>query len=177
MAGTGIPGQVTPDDGDWIVRRFEALEAAMRELGPSVASSVADIVAGAVTYDAANEGVTGYSVPSGTSAEVVSATFTVPDGFTTAAVLAYGTIGAVNNSGSSSYLYVGVDIDVYSGGLHPSDYTANLSWAWVNDSQSSVVTGLTGGDEVVARVRAKGDPAWGSSSTFASLCALVIYGR
>jgi hypothetical protein len=162
---------------DALLRRIEGIERQLRELGPSIAKSFNTTVAQLVTYFADDGSASGFTVPTGTSAPVLTRTITVPDGYTTAAVIAMGTVVAVNGSGAVSFLYVGLDIGGYSGDLNVSASASPGEVAVTHDHQAQVLTGLTPGSTFTVAVRAKGDPAWGSTSTAAGISILVTFSK
>jgi hypothetical protein len=169
-------------DENALLRRIEGIERQLRELGPSIAksfgSTVADIEALlATTVDATsvNTGTSGFVVPSGSSAAVLTTSVSVPLGYTRAAVMAAGTVNATNNSGSVSYLYAGIDIGASAGGLTASMLVADGAYGTVVDHNATVLTGLTPGGTFDIVVRGKGDPSWVSSSGIAILSAIVTF--
>lgn len=164
-------------DENALMRRIEDIERQIRELAPSIAESTSSIVANLVTFTAADPTVAGFTVPSGTSASVLSTTIAVPAGYTAAAVIGTSSIAARNNSGTTSYLYSGLDIGGYSGDLNISLLIPNGSLGVCVSHQAQSLTGLTPGGTFTVSLRAKGDPAWGAVDTSAGFSVLAMFSK
>lgn len=154
----------------------DAITAQQATLTAAV-SDISDLVDEQVAFTATDDSSSGFSIPTGSTASVLTTTIDVPTGYTEAGVIAVGTVVGINGSGGPSYLYAGIDIDSLSGDLNVGTATANGALGVVRDHQAQVITGLTGGGTFDVVLRAKGDPAWGSSTTSAGLAVLAVFRR
>ena len=182
----GSPANALPADDAAIMRRIENIERTIRELGPSVASSIFPIIANlqaqadatdavvaglAAVVSAQVTGATG-NAATGTaqSYDTTGATFatfslTVPAGFTEARIMAVSGVTLAASSTCIARAQVGgvngVDMPIITGGG-----AATLA---------RTITGLTGGDPIVTGTHMRSFT--GTSSAYAATSASAVFLR
>lgn len=156
-------------DENALLRRVEAIERQLRELGPSVAKSVQSIVAGLIRGGYANQAQeVGFSLPTSPGlTPVVSTLIEVPEGYARGIVVAAGWCAATNISGGTDNLRVGVSVDgntPASVTVYPS--TPHGSTAAAQVLEITYLEGLTpGGTVSIEGVTASsGATPWGTST-------------
>lgn len=119
-----------------------------------------------------------------TDATVCTYTFSVPDGFTQAFVIAYGSIGIVNPTGANSSIGGRVYIDRPNGQgstWGPRRFQQALAGAdaATYPFKQTIVTGLTGGQTITCRMTSMNSGAtdWGPTIGGASLNISVYFTR
>ncbi|MCK9599441.1 MAG: hypothetical protein M0R06_10400 [Sphaerochaeta sp.] len=121
---------------------------------------------------------TGFTVPSETSASVLTETITVPEGFTTVSVMVVSRVAARNTSVSSSYLYGKVMINGSGTGLWSGLFTAPGTFGITYPAYVTALTGLTPGSDLTVDIYAKADPSWESdAANVVQMSALAVFGR
>ena len=189
----GSPANALPADDAALMRRIEAIERQLRELGPSVASSfapvitdlqaqqatlaaqqaatalvvaeLADVVDAQVTGATGNAS-TGSAVAYGTSgSSFASFNFTVPSGFTEARILAVSGVTLAADSTCIAQTQVG--------GVNGSDMPIIVGGGAA--ALARTITGLTGGDTIAVATRMRSFV--GTSSAYATTSASVMFLR
>lgn len=140
-------------------------------------SNLADQIKSVVHVEPLYETASGFAVPSGESAVVATAQVNIPLGFTRASYSVTMWVTAYNDSGSSSLLYSGVEVDgVYKGILNSATTPAG-AYGVSTYTQTGKLEGLTPGGTLTFGLRAKGDPPWGSTGTYGYIAGLVTFLR
>ena len=140
-----------------------------------------DALSNPVEPVAAHADASGFSASAAWST-VMTATVTVPAGFTRALILSLATNASVlNGSGSEDWLYVSANIPAYGGGLpgyvtsSPNVPAGNYGSAY--DFRSVVLTGLSGSFTITGQVSTDLG-SWGSNaSNTANLDASILFLR
>lgn len=119
-----------------------------------------------------------------TDATICTYTFAVPDGFTQAFVIAYGSIGVVNPTGANASIGGRVYIDRPNGQgstWGPRRFQQALAGAdaATYPFKQTIVTGLTGGQTITCRMTSMnaGATDWGATVGGASLNVSVYFTR
>lgn len=98
------------------------------------------------------------------SQTLATATYTVPDGFTTAAVTVNCTVGALNPTTTADFLYSSAIINGVSSNEVFGYVAPNNGSVAVSTAKSSILTGLTAGSTFTVAVAVNAGTAWTAST-------------
>lgn len=124
-------------------------------------------------------GVTTTNFGMSTTATAKSASsIEVPDGFTSALILATAHVAALNSTGVGEFLYVGAQIGSVTPAYIPHPVAAG-SWVAGSGTASRIIPGLTGGSTIAIAAMAKSNAGtWSASaSAIATIDAIVQFFR
>lgn len=107
-----------------------------------------------------------------------SSSIAVPDGFTSALILATAHVAALNSTGVGEFLYVGAQIGSVSPAYIPHPVAAG-AWVAGSGTASRIITGLTGGSTIAIAAMAKSNAGtWSASaSAIATIDAIALFLR
>lgn len=145
-------------DEAWVNRRLEDVTRQLRELPPSVATSfeptvqrLESLINTQVAPASLAASNAGYALTT-TAQELCRVTFTVPDGYTQAQVLAVGTLSCFNQSGTTADQIWGyVDIAGSAPAAQPG-WTPPASGGNTVSMHARLITGLSAGATFYTRI-------------------------
>lgn len=183
MANPGMASSQIPRDNE-LVRRIEDLQHYVRELEPSIARSFSgtvkrldDAIASVIVPTFNQGGINNYPI-STTSTDRFSVSFTVPEGYTRAMVLATASAMGQNASGVGDYLYVQANVAGVNGGELFS-YAADGTAVGLSAMLYWALYGLVAGEsfDVSVKTRTSNNPWPAAPGNQANIYALVMFTR
>lgn len=163
-------------DPNFLMRRLESIEQWQREMMPSVARTVSDMVAASVAFATEWAPASGFGVPSGGIGSEIVATVTVPrpTGYAYAGMIASGYIAAKNPTGGELILQAIIEIN--GSGAASSDVYVPAG-ATLPVTATRVYESSISGD-VTFDLKVGSTSAWSSTPTNrAVLSAMVMFRR
>lgn len=203
MTNPGTLGNSAPSGLASFVRRLENIERGLREMAPGIMRAVGpgidelqttqaelttaqaelvDIVNNQVGFLADFSDVDGpFTIASGSETQLTTVQFNIPDGFARALVVGYGSVGLVNPNASGSSVAGRIYIDgpgaaSVFGPLRYNHADAGSDVA-VYPYKQTVLTGLSGGESITVRLKARATSTWTNAAGGASLNVQVYYSR
>jgi len=199
MASPGTLGNLVAPGEDAYPRRFENIERALKELGPSIAeslrpiiqdlqdqqaaltaqvASIAALVNTQVSPTVAHGDVNAFSLATGPNVEKVRVTISVPTGYTRALVYATATMVAANPTATSDDMYL--QITVNGGALGYSAQTS-VPPTRIGTATKAIAGLLTGasGSFYVNALASSWAAAWttGTADNYINLDVMVLFLR
>ena len=171
---------ITPKDGGTDLDGFVVVNGAMTINGPLTlqpGSIENDSLANPMIVEASSNFLSNYAV--GTTSTVrASVTLVVPDGFTSAVIMANPTGMAQNDTASVDYLYVQAVVDGVNGGELYTSAGAGLA-VGIASPFNTTIYALTGGQEIEVAVATRtGFATWSASTANqANIYVTVLYFR
>lgn len=184
MADPGSLASQLPNGPDHVVRELADLKRQIRELAPSIAASfqttvdaLTELVNSTVIPMTDSNGAAGLATSTTTTVQT-SVTFTVPDGYTQALIVASATAMAFNNTAAADYIYAEVIVDDVQGGELYAPAGPGVS-AGVNAPYFANLSELVAGTTITVSASVRtGFAAWGASTANATnVYAQVLFLR
>lgn len=162
----GLTG-VRPKNGGTEFEGYLNVNGELNINGPAKITGTLDLPTGIIGNDSLtspstgrSDGATarGFTVPAATPAVIASFGFTVPDGYTKAAVIALGSAFVYNPGAATDYVYAAIHVDVSDGRTSNGQTLISLiggSGGSVNLTPNNMqsIEGLSGGDTITCSIR------------------------